>query len=217
MLDIQQINNTVKAVLKKSSIFDFQGSLTEIYGAPDSGKTNFVLQLVKMLSKENREFITQYVDADNKITYNLLQRHLLDTSRISFSFNVNSILKELDLYKQFADIVIIDSVSLFRNASMKLLMSNLSSFAKETNTFVFAINQLRHNFHGEGMRPYYDNVMAKFCDFRINLDDQQIYKKPIRHNTFSSAGNKVYEHSAHNVLSDLMDIRSTALNFPQRR
>lgn len=214
--------DTAKLLLgNKGSVFDLKGSLTELFGEQDGGKTSYVLQLVKRLSEDNHNIITHYVDADNKITYSFLKAMGVDTSRIGFSFNANNVLQDLEKYEQYADILVIDSITMFNNGSIKAIMPTLRDFAHRTGIYVLATNQLRYSMAAGRLMPYYDNVMQKFCDIRIDVDTQSFRKEPSKQNILNAAGNIAIEHlpidERHSILRDLETAREAALNLPRRR
>ena len=73
----------------------YKNKLVEIYGLPDSGKTKFVLKLLKSIQNDNKDDICLYADLDNKLHKEWIKLNNLDKERIIFVFNIKDLLNML--------------------------------------------------------------------------------------------------------------------------
>lgn len=159
----------------------YKNKLVEIYGLPDSGKTKFVLKLLKSIQNDNKDDICLYADLDNKLHKEWIKLNNLDKERIIFVFNIKDLLNMLQICGNIINTVIIDSIPMSREYNLELLLSELKDHVSVSGS-VYIINQVRCSLK-DGEIPYYGNITQKYIDVRIHILNNKViihkcYKKP---------------------------------------
>ena len=147
----------------------YKNKLVEIYGLPDSGKTKFVLKLLKSIQNDNKDDICLYADLDNKLHKEWIKLNNLDKERIIFVFNIKDLLNMLQICGNIINTVIIDSIPMSREYNLELLLSELKDHVSVSGS-VYIINQVRCSLK-DGEIPYYGNITQKYIDARIHILD----------------------------------------------
>lgn len=159
----------------------YKNKFVEIYGLPDSGKTKFVLKLLKSIQNDNKDDICLYADLDNKLHKEWIKLNNLDKERIIFVFNIKDLLNMLQICGNIINTVIIDSIPMSREYNLELLLSELKDHVSVSGS-VYIINQVRCSLK-DGEIPYYGNITQKYIDARIHILDNKViihkcHKKP---------------------------------------
>ena len=150
----------------------YKNKLVEIYGLPDSGKTKFVLKLLKSIQNDNKDDICLYADLDNKLHKEWIKLNNLDKERIIFVFNIKDLLNMLQICGNIINTVIIDSIPMSREYNLEFLLSELKDHVSVSGS-VYIINQVRCSLK-DGEIPYYGNITQKYIDARIHILDNKV-------------------------------------------
>lgn len=145
-----------------------EGKIVEIFGLPDSGKTNLALSFSVFF--QQRGCIVYYVDADCKISTKHLKNYPemdIEKFYIQKGFaGIDQIISNAAL----ADVIVIDSIPM--TLKQKGLLRMLRSLKRLGKTII-AVNQIRSNFEKSGTtRPFFNDISQKIYDIRINLSEQ---------------------------------------------
>lgn len=204
-----EIVNTIKYLSTGNETLDLilqggykKGTLTEITGVSDSGKTLLALKAIKEVQKNNK--IAIYIDADCKVTSNMLKDNSIEEENVviihmSTADMIGPMLSEL--IKPYVDdigIIIIDNLAslttskeqrsplnvntdIHRSKVIKGLLTRLSNIIRNTEACGLVINQERSNIIDnqiQGTVSSSERWVNMTCDTRIRLaldEDNEVY------------------------------------------
>ena len=172
------INNNINININNiiSEFANYKNKLIEITGMPDSGKSNVVLKIIKKAQElYNDNYITCYIDLDNKINKKWFIINNINLNKTYFAFDINN-LTILERLVKSSDLVILDSLSMNNNFTIKLLLSKLKQYSELYDTNIIIVNQLRYSLENKQYISYYDNIVKQYCDIRFNLYNNSIYR-----------------------------------------
>lgn len=169
-----------------------KGSLTEISGVTDSGKTLLALKAVKETQKQNK--LALYINANHDLTESMLKDNNIDIDSISvFISNIaDTIAPLLSEFKSCIDdigVIVIDDLAslttnkeqnsslntntdIHRSKVVKALLTRLSNLVRNKETCVLILNQERTQIIDnkiQGTVSSFEKWVNISCDTRIKL------------------------------------------------
>lgn len=179
-----------------------KGTLTEICGTSDSGKTLLALKAIKEVEKEDK--FSLYISPKPTLNNSMLKDNNINSDYVSILLMnetdiINQILTQaIKPYINNIGIIVIDSLAdlsttkeknsplstnteLSRSKVIKSMLSRLSNLVRNTDTCVLIINQERGQFVDNemiGTISSSERLIDLFCDTRIKLtkdEDNDVY------------------------------------------
>ena len=174
-----------------------KGTLTEICGSSDTGKTLLALKAIKEAEKENK--FTLYISPKSTLNTSMLKDNNIDSNKVSILYmNEADIISQIltQVVKPYINnigMIVIDSLadltttkekesslktntSISRSKIIKALLTRLSNITRGTDTCVLIINQERNNFvdnEVKGTVSSSERWINMFCDTRVKLSKDE--------------------------------------------
>ena len=169
-----------------------KGTLTEISGVTDSGKTLLALKAIKQVQQENK--LAVYINPSHNLNISMLIDNDLDEEMISVLYvnaadKIGALLSELKPCINDIGIIVIDNLAdlstnkeqdsplkanteIHRSKVIKALLTRLANLVRNTDTCVLIVNQERVNFvdnEAQGTVSSSERWINLTCDTRIKL------------------------------------------------
>lgn len=186
----EELNNMLHGGYKK-------GTLTEICGVSDSGKTLLALKAIKEAEKEDK--FSLYISPKSVLNSSMLKDNNINQDYVSILYmNEADIISQIltQVIKPYINnigVIVIDSLAdlsttkeknsplktnteLSRSKIIKALLSRLSNIVRNTDTCVLIINQERNSFIDNkivGTVSSSERLIDIFCDTRIKLSKDE--------------------------------------------
>lgn len=163
-------------------IDDIKGTLVEIHGSPDSGKTKSVLRYIKKM-QDKHNILTCYVDAANSLKKYIAN---IESDRVWMLFGLNSQDEIEAVYNsiRLTDLVVIDDITFCDADNVGQFIKQLDRSAHINNTAVIILNQKRFVLnYTSGQyeeKPYRYNKIGKYCSMVIDIDEGVFIKRDER-------------------------------------
>lgn len=135
----------------------------EIYGAPDSGKSSYILNTL------DKDKITLYINSDFQITTELMHENMYILNSNDVNLMKESVIQLIHL----VDAVVIDSLPTVTNETNnteKVItdIQKIISVCNRNKTDLYIVNQLRYN-QGKEDNTYYLNRLKLYYHKRIKV------------------------------------------------
>ena len=169
-----------------------KGTLTEISGVTDSGKTLLALKAIKQVQQENK--LAVYINPSHNLNISMLIDNDLDEEIVSVLYmnaadKIGPLLSELKPCINDIGIIVIDNLAdlstnkeqdsplkanteIHRSKVIKALLTRLANLVRNTDTCVLIVNQERVNFvdnEAQGTVSSSERWINLTCDTRIKL------------------------------------------------